>query len=417
MKRLSDSRHRSGGTHLPRNALLVTGLLAVLAVPVMQAMSGPAAGAQAAAPVPITTCNEATLQQDASVGGSYQMECSGDIAFHAPIKIGKGQQFTLSGEGESVQLDGQHISQLFIVSGGSLTLSDLYLINGSESAPFGAPGMQGKDGKPTPGPTGTLAEVGTAPVGDHRRRRESRATRWVRSGCTGGRPRNRRWRRRIEWRHRAGQRRARRCGRRRRSRRKRVSGSERRTRCECFGPALLHRPPRWSDLHAIQRSRRRRGWWWCRRLGCCGRNGGQAKGGAIYNAGDLSIFNSSFVGNSALGGEAGTGGQGGAGGAGGSGGEGAANAGPICNGTPCGPGGNGTAAQAGANAGSGGQGGDGLGGAIYNAFSGEMTVQQTTFSENSALGGQAGSGLTGGPGGDGGSGGQSVGGSKRGERG
>ena len=85
-----------------------------------------------------------------------------------------------------------------------------------------------------------------------------------------------------------------------------------------------------------------------------GGNGGTARGGAVYNLNNLTVLNCTFSGNSV------TGGSGGAAGAGGSGSN---------------PG----------MAGDGGGGGIGSGGALYNAQN--LTLAGSTFSTNSATGG------------------------------
>lgn len=122
--------------------------------------------------------------------------------------------------------------------------------------------------------------------------------------------------------------------------------------------------------------------------GGAGGKGGSAEGGAIYNAGTLTVTRTTFVDNRA---------QGGYGGFGGCGAD-----------STAGPGGPG---------GSGGSGGKGKGGAIYNT--GTLTVTDSTFIGNEALGGNGGAGGEGGtdgsntngpgdggPGGSGGSGGK-----------
>ena len=106
--------------------------------------------------------------------------------------------------------------------------------------------------------------------------------------------------------------------------------------------------------------------------GNIGNNGGngtagvQALGGAIYNLGGLTIYNSSFFTNSATGGSGGSGGNGGDG------------------------------TFQGGNGGNGGAGGLGYGGAIYNL--GTLRLTNCTFSGNTVSGGTGGSGGTDGAG-------------------
>ncbi len=134
-----------------------------------------------------------------------------------------------------------------------------------------------------------------------------------------------------------------------------------------------------------------------------GEAGGDGRGGAVENAGTLTIIDSRFVGDSADGGSGGDGGMGGVGGAGAAGSEGARRAG--------GAGGKGgTGGKSGAG-GDGGDGGDGQGGAIYNAAGATLTITASTFVGDGATGGgggHAGEAGVGGAGGDGGRGGEGA---------
>ena len=124
--------------------------------------------------------------------------------------------------------------------------------------------------------------------------------------------------------------------------------------------------------------------------GGSGGPGGNAFGGAIYNAGGAlvvqgSLFSGNFAGVSGFlfGNVVG----GGSGGAGGSAGNGEDNDSNISNGPN------------GGNGGLGGFGGNGAGGGIYNSSSGSVTITASSFSQNSALGergGPGGAGATGG---------------------
>jgi len=121
--------------------------------------------------------------------------------------------------------------------------------------------------------------------------------------------------------------------------------------------------------------------------GLGGRGGDGGDGGGIYNAGTLTLNNSTVSGNQA--GNGGVGGPGGSGGDGGTGGDGTLN----------GSGGNGGDGGSGGNGGDGGVGGDG--GGIYNQ--GTLVLSHSTISDNNA--GSSGSGGGGGTGGSGGIGG------------
>jgi hypothetical protein len=124
-------------------------------------------------------------------------------------------------------------------------------------------------------------------------------------------------------------------------------------------------------------------------------NGAEGSGGAIINAGTLSIESCTFSDDHAVGGssDAGSAGAGRDGGVGGDGGAG-------YNGGLGGNGGNGGAAGNGGAGGAGGNTGNAYGGAIYNT--GMLDIADTTFSGNAAAGGE-GFGGNGGAGGRGGS--------------
>ena len=146
-----------------------------------------------------------------------------------------------------------------------------------------------------------------------------------------------------------------------------------------------------------------------------GANGSDAQGGAIFNAGQLTVTSSSFSSNHAQGGGGGNAGSGGGGGGGGNGGIGGQ---ALCMGNTSGNGGVGGSGGSGANAGNAGDAGKSQGGAIYST--GTLTVSGSTFTSNAAgngfppgVGGAAGSaGLPGGGGGAGNAGGGSTAGHK-----
>lgn len=91
-------------------------------------------------------------------------------------------------------------------------------------------------------------------------------------------------------------------------------------------------------------------------------------GGAVFNRGNLQVFNCTLATNSVTGGGGGNGGDGGAG------------------------------PYRGGNGGSGGKGNSGLGGALYNDKPGTVLLRNSTFDGNTAAGGRGGSGGTGGGG-------------------
>jgi hypothetical protein len=155
--------------------------------------------------------------------------------------------------------------------------------------------------------------------------------------------------------------------------------------------------------------------------GGLGGAGGDAQGGAIYNAGTLSISGATqFFEDRAYGGFGGSGGEGGPASGGGSGGKGGRGGGSGCNSTKeqqynCGRPGEGGQGGGGAEGGTAGAwgagapGGDAQGGAIYNT--GTATVLEASFEKNIAKGGvgngnaDVGAGPNPGAGGHGGGGG------------
>ena len=154
-----------------------------------------------------------------------------------------------------------------------------------------------------------------------------------------------------------------------------------------------------------------------------GGTGGDAEGGALYNTGLARIFDSTFASNSATGGNGGAGGAGGpsygwgSGGPGGSGGAGGTGAGAVFNAGDIriinstfafnsGSAGDGAAggfggSSYGASGGSGGSGGNGgsAAGAIYDLQSAACWVTNCTFAMNSGVGTAGGAGGAGGFGG------------------
>lgn len=136
------------------------------------------------------------------------------------------------------------------------------------------------------------------------------------------------------------------------------------------------------------------------------------QGGAISNAGTVTLSGDQFQGDLLIGGFGGQGGSGGGGGAGGNGGEGGKGAEASCPQQIGGPTpyrkqpGNGGEGGAGGDGGVGtaaGNGGEAQGGAVYNT--GTLTVQQTSFDGDLVEGGDGGAGGAGGSGGNGGNGG------------
>ncbi|MGA8725077.1 MAG: putative Ig domain-containing protein [Acidimicrobiales bacterium] len=115
--------------------------------------------------------------------------------------------------------------------------------------------------------------------------------------------------------------------------------------------------------------------------------GGNAQGGAVYNAGTLTLSNDVFDQNTVTGGDGSDGGTGGAGGSGGLGGD--PGNGGITSSAPA-VGGIGGNSGANGKGGTGGAGGAAEGGAVYS--SGVLTILGGTFDANTATGGKGGAG-------------------------
>lgn len=130
--------------------------------------------------------------------------------------------------------------------------------------------------------------------------------------------------------------------------------------------------------------------------GKAGANGGDAYGGGIFNLGTLEMRQSTVSGNMALAGQGGAGGKGGGGGAGGAGGAGYLYAGYRY------PGGYGGFGGNGGNGADGGDGGSAFGGGIHNE--GDLILERSTVSGNTAKLGAAGKAGLGGGGGAAGAG-------------
>ena len=108
--------------------------LSTLAVPAY-ATSGPRAT--------LLDCTEAGLQAVIAPNGSstveYGRSCN-DVVFAVPIVVGVGATVDIEANGNIVTFDGQTLTRLFQVSGGSLTLGGLTLTQGRAQAVDGADG-------------------------------------------------------------------------------------------------------------------------------------------------------------------------------------------------------------------------------------------------------------------------------------
>ena len=78
-----------------------------------------------AATTPLTTCTQAGLQAALTAGGSYTFNCgasSTTITLTSPLTVGPSVTVSLDGTGQGITISGNHATELFNVSGGSLTL-------------------------------------------------------------------------------------------------------------------------------------------------------------------------------------------------------------------------------------------------------------------------------------------------------
>ncbi|HEV8065923.1 MAG TPA: hypothetical protein VGP46_13860, partial [Acidimicrobiales bacterium] len=119
-------------------------------------------------------CTYGALQAAVAKGGTVDFGCSGTIVFTGPISASRS--VTLDGAGESVSFSGDKKVQLFKILGGTFTIVDLTLEDGSvhgtagtkgdkgkagENGAWGKDGPDGKNATYTPGVAGGDGGVGT----------------------------------------------------------------------------------------------------------------------------------------------------------------------------------------------------------------------------------------------------------------
>jgi hypothetical protein len=313
----------------------------------------PAAGSTAPSGLP---CSERALQKAIKAGGVVRFGENCDLQLKTTLTVAGGQPVTIDGSGYSVKLDGLAPDNTYSVRPldvlqRELTLKNLTVVGGLVQTPAGTPGADGAPGADgqdpgaagdpgNPGDNGQDAHGavggamfisrGSTVVIDHVSFRGNTAIGGV--GGAGG----------------AG-----------------GVGGEGADSADTGGAAGPG-----GDGGA----------------GGGGGNGGDALGGAIYNAGSLSITDSSFAKDLA---SAGAGGNGGLGGSGAAGGD------VVCSNDPCN--GDGGVGGRGGDSGAAGSGGRAAGAAIYSV--GTLSLRHVTFDSEVAQGGAPGSGLVGGDGG------------------
>jgi len=351
-------------------------------------------GVSSANAATIATCDASTLRSDVNVGGSYVFGCDGTIVVSQPLVVPAGRTVSLDGGGHSVVISGGTLSQIFSVTGGTLSLSRLTLAHGSATtSSIALEGTNGADGGYAPaGTVGTVAHPDGGPgpnatvAGGAGGKGQDGAdvqggaldvaagsnvtvagVTFLQNTATGGTGGN---------------------GGKGGTGQQGGNGGGGLSWCnEGTSPPLTG--GRGGDGGAGAPGGD----------GGDGAAGGTGSGGAIANAGHLTVSNSTFSLNVATGGGGGSGGDGGSAGGGGDGGGGGF--GSFANGGAGGTGG--AASDEPGGSGGGGPGGNGLGGAIYNT--GTVTLTGSSFSGNAAVGGDGGVGGAGGNGGEGGFGG------------
>jgi hypothetical protein len=404
---------------------------AVLAVPLALALLT-AGISRASGPTTITSCSYPNLNAAVQQGGSIILDCGSQaatISFPAPITVAAGNSVAITTtSGRNVTFDGGGKNQLFVVNGGTLSLSNVTLADGLAQGTAGTAGLTGGNG--TPGTFGTTGDNGAEGTQDGTASAGSGGA-WGSDGGAGG----------------DGSDGA-----------DGLPGGKASDGGDAAGGAMYIAAgsqvtisnSSFTNDHAIGGAGGKAGDGGTGGDGGYGgsggdggtgsaqaggglthgghggsggnggdggsgadageaADGGNALGGAIYNAGSLQIISTQFgAGDFARGGQGGDGGAGGAAGAGGIGGGGGAGGETASvDGGHGGDGGAvGTPGQAGqAGSGSdGGNGGDGMGGAIYNTGTGTVSISSSSSATPSSFIGNFAEGGAGGSGGDGGAG-------------
>ena len=288
-----------------------------------------------------------------AAGGTSVFDCSGTITLTHTIVIGSGASVSLDGNGNDVSLGGADQVRLFQVNG-NLTLRDLGLKDGAAVGAGGADGAAGADGVDGVDGSGTNGTPGSPGTGGSAGASADGGALWIASGGVATA---------ID------------CDFESNSAQGGAGGYGGGGGNGGFGGVAAQGHTGGNGAKGGDAG--------------AGGSGGMAQGGAVYNGGQLTLIDDSFLYNSVIGGRGGHSWYGGNGGNGGGGGGGS----------------NGGTPGVGGNSGAGGDGGAAMGGAIYN--SGSLSIAGSSFSGNYATAGSgeyagnAGSGGMGGNGGDG----------------
>ncbi len=149
---------------LPRTWVARRFLLALLAGCLASMMLGAVAMAATPTPVVVSDCTDSSGLSAALANNGTDVavtfSCSGTIPIAAPLVVGAGDTVSIAGAGQSVVLEGAGASQILLVEGGTLTLSGLTLQDARAS---GAPGIGGPLHMPYPEPAAASGANSTDP--------------------------------------------------------------------------------------------------------------------------------------------------------------------------------------------------------------------------------------------------------------
>ena len=121
--------------------------------------SGMSVADAAARPATTIPCSEKKLDSAVKKGGTIDFGAACTITITKTITIGKSANVTIQGDGFQVELAGNTAVRLFVVSGGTLSISGIELANGKATGSTGTNGAWGTSG--TGGSQGAAGAPGT----------------------------------------------------------------------------------------------------------------------------------------------------------------------------------------------------------------------------------------------------------------